>query len=316
MAKRIVKRAYVETYGCQMNVSDSEVVAAVLRDAGYGRSASAADADVVAAHDASKPLFLYFAPTACHGPVVAPLELMERRVKEREEEAKRQQQYERELREQDRLRRLEHDRQQLKFTPLPELSRLRDTASAFHKAGLTLEQTAALREASKRAGFDAMLETVQNEAVANWVLKRITLGKNQVGIKRLDADEYEGDATLPDPGIGKYVPRAEPRVKIDMDSFMGDISAVQQQSAESRRATTAARRMSQQLTVAIDAFSSLAAGKNGLGKGSVRNKYVRAVLRWIRKQQVKEMSDMLDSSAFYQDMVTKKAEERAAEPAG
>ena len=33
-----------------------------------------------------------------------------------------------------------HDRQQLKFTPLPELSRLRDTASAFHKAGLTLEQ--------------------------------------------------------------------------------------------------------------------------------------------------------------------------------
>ena len=170
--------------------------------------------------------------------------------------------------------------------------------------------------ASKRAGFDAMLETVQNEAVANWVLKRITLGKNQVGIKRLDADEYEGDATLPDPGIGKYVPRAEPRVKNDMDSFMGDISAVQQQSAESRRATTAARRMSQQLTVAIDAFSSLAAGKNGLGKGSVRNKYVRAMLRWIRKQQVKEMSDMLDSSAFYQDMVTKKAEERAAEPAG
>ena len=33
-----------------------------------------------------------------------------------------------------------HDRQQLKFTPLPELSKLRDTASAFHKAGLTLEQ--------------------------------------------------------------------------------------------------------------------------------------------------------------------------------
>ena len=171
-------------------------------------------------------------------------------------------------------------------------------------------------EASKRAGFDAMLETVQNEAVANWVLKRITLGKNQVGIKRLDADEYEGDATLPDPGIGKYVPRAEPRVKIDMDSFMGDISAVQQQSAESRRATTAARRMSQQLTVAIDAFSSLAAGKNGLGKGSVRNKYVRAVLRWIRKQQVKEMSDMLDANAFYQDLLKKQAQERAAEAAG
>ena len=41
------RTVHVETYGCQMNVSDSEVVAAVLRDAGYGRSASAADADVV-----------------------------------------------------------------------------------------------------------------------------------------------------------------------------------------------------------------------------------------------------------------------------
>ena len=72
--------------------------------------------------------------------------------------------------------------------------------------------------------------------------------------------------------------------------------------------------MSQQLTVAIDAFfSSLAAGKNGLGKGSVRNKYVRAVLRWIRKQQV---SDMLDANAFYQDPLKKQAQERAAEAAG
>ena len=174
-------------------------------------------------------------------------------------------------------------------------------------------------EASKRAGFDAMLETVINEAIANWVLKRITLGdegSRKVGIKRLDADVYEGDATLPDPGVGKYVPRTEPRVKIDMDSFMGDISAVQQQSAESRQATGAARRMSQQLTVAIDAFSSLAAGKNGLGKGSVRNKYVTAVLGWIRKQQVKEMSDMLDANAFYQDLLKKQAQERAAEAAG
>ena len=30
-----VKRLYIETYGCQMNVADSEVVAAVMATAGY-----------------------------------------------------------------------------------------------------------------------------------------------------------------------------------------------------------------------------------------------------------------------------------------
>ena len=30
-----MKRFYIETYGCQMNVADSEVVASVMRMAGY-----------------------------------------------------------------------------------------------------------------------------------------------------------------------------------------------------------------------------------------------------------------------------------------
>ena len=30
-----VRRVYVETYGCQMNVADSELVTSILRDAGY-----------------------------------------------------------------------------------------------------------------------------------------------------------------------------------------------------------------------------------------------------------------------------------------
>ena len=30
------RNVYLETYGCQMNVSDSEIVASVLRENGYG----------------------------------------------------------------------------------------------------------------------------------------------------------------------------------------------------------------------------------------------------------------------------------------
>jgi tRNA-2-methylthio-N6-dimethylallyladenosine synthase len=40
-------RVYIETYGCQMNVADSDLVASVLADAGYARAARADDADVV-----------------------------------------------------------------------------------------------------------------------------------------------------------------------------------------------------------------------------------------------------------------------------
>lgn len=38
---------YLETYGCQMNVSDSEIVASILSDQGYGLTTDPADADIV-----------------------------------------------------------------------------------------------------------------------------------------------------------------------------------------------------------------------------------------------------------------------------
>ena len=41
------KRVFIETYGCQMNVNDSEVVNSVLRDAGFTSAPSAEAADVV-----------------------------------------------------------------------------------------------------------------------------------------------------------------------------------------------------------------------------------------------------------------------------
>ncbi len=40
-------RVYLETYGCQMNIADSELVGGILRRAGYGRTASPEDADVI-----------------------------------------------------------------------------------------------------------------------------------------------------------------------------------------------------------------------------------------------------------------------------
>ncbi len=41
------KRVYIETYGCQMNVSDSELVASILTQDGYGLAASEADANII-----------------------------------------------------------------------------------------------------------------------------------------------------------------------------------------------------------------------------------------------------------------------------
>ncbi len=38
---------YVETYGCQMNVADSDLIGSVLADAGYATTTSADDADVI-----------------------------------------------------------------------------------------------------------------------------------------------------------------------------------------------------------------------------------------------------------------------------
>jgi len=41
------RKLYLETYGCQMNVADSEVVAAVLQEGGYGLTSDPMQADVV-----------------------------------------------------------------------------------------------------------------------------------------------------------------------------------------------------------------------------------------------------------------------------
>ena len=48
-----MKKVYIETYGCQMNVADTEVVFSILTAAGYGRTGSIADADVVMANTCS-----------------------------------------------------------------------------------------------------------------------------------------------------------------------------------------------------------------------------------------------------------------------
>jgi len=48
-----MKKVYIETYGCQMNVSDSEVVLSLLADAGYQRTQEIADADVILANTCS-----------------------------------------------------------------------------------------------------------------------------------------------------------------------------------------------------------------------------------------------------------------------
>ncbi|MDR0976218.1 MAG: tRNA (N6-isopentenyl adenosine(37)-C2)-methylthiotransferase MiaB, partial [Prevotellaceae bacterium] len=41
------KKLFIETYGCQMNVADSEVIASVMQMAGYGQAESLDDADAV-----------------------------------------------------------------------------------------------------------------------------------------------------------------------------------------------------------------------------------------------------------------------------
>lgn len=41
------KKLYIETYGCQMNVADSEVVASVMKMAGYDLCDNEADADAI-----------------------------------------------------------------------------------------------------------------------------------------------------------------------------------------------------------------------------------------------------------------------------
>lgn len=42
-----MRKVYVETYGCQMNVADSEVLLGILSEAGYERTAATKEADVI-----------------------------------------------------------------------------------------------------------------------------------------------------------------------------------------------------------------------------------------------------------------------------
>ena len=43
----MTKKLYIETYGCQMNVADSEVVASVMQMAGYETTDNLEEADAV-----------------------------------------------------------------------------------------------------------------------------------------------------------------------------------------------------------------------------------------------------------------------------
>ena len=42
-----MKKLYIETYGCQMNVADSEVVASIMQMAGYEACQNLEEADAV-----------------------------------------------------------------------------------------------------------------------------------------------------------------------------------------------------------------------------------------------------------------------------
>src|SRR5262245_37914660 len=46
-AQRYRKRFYIESYGCQMNFSDSEIVASILNDQGFGATRDYLEADLV-----------------------------------------------------------------------------------------------------------------------------------------------------------------------------------------------------------------------------------------------------------------------------
>ena len=48
-----MNKVYIETYGCQMNVADTEVVFSILGKAGYVRTEQIAEADVIMANTCS-----------------------------------------------------------------------------------------------------------------------------------------------------------------------------------------------------------------------------------------------------------------------
>ena len=47
------KRIYIETYGCQMNVVDSEVIFSIMSKEGYERTANMDEADIILANTCS-----------------------------------------------------------------------------------------------------------------------------------------------------------------------------------------------------------------------------------------------------------------------
>src|SRR5512143_1086954 len=46
-AQQYRRRFYIESYGCQMNFSDSEIVASILNDRGFGATRNYQEADLV-----------------------------------------------------------------------------------------------------------------------------------------------------------------------------------------------------------------------------------------------------------------------------
>ena len=48
-----MKKVYIETYGCQMNVNDTEVVFSILANDGYARTEDISEADVIMANTCS-----------------------------------------------------------------------------------------------------------------------------------------------------------------------------------------------------------------------------------------------------------------------
>ena len=48
-------KVYIETYGCQMNVNDSEVILSILQDAGYVLTEDIEEADIILARSETTP---------------------------------------------------------------------------------------------------------------------------------------------------------------------------------------------------------------------------------------------------------------------
>ena len=45
--KNNLSKVYIETYGCQMNVSDTEILLSILSDYGYNETPNIAESDII-----------------------------------------------------------------------------------------------------------------------------------------------------------------------------------------------------------------------------------------------------------------------------